>query len=110
MIQRFVVGICVLLPALALAQPVVNDFVVDDAKRERLVSDVIHELEQKFVFPERVAKKLPSLIGHWSSPPFSTLTSASEIVRAINADLTDAFHDGHLMLLPGRAEDLPAAM
>lgn len=108
--RSFVAAICVLLPALAFAQPFVNDFAVDDATRERLVADVIHELEQKFVFPERVAKKLPSLIGRWSSPPFSTLGSASEIVRAINADLTDAFHDGHLMLMPGRAEDMPAAM
>lgn len=114
--QGFVTAICVLLPALALAQPsggrafFANDFTVDDATRERLVGDVIHELEQKFVFPERVATKLPLLIGRWSSPPFSTLTSASDIVGAINADLTDAFHDGHLMLLPRRAEDMPAAM
>lgn len=65
-----------------LAQPFVIDFVVDDATRERLVSDVIHELEQKFVFPERVAKKLPSLIGHWSSPPFSALTPSHRYGRS----------------------------
>jgi len=31
-------------------------------------------------------------------------------VRAINTDLSEAFHDGHLSLLPGRADDMPAAM
>jgi hypothetical protein len=86
------------------------DFVVDDATRERLVTDVIRELEQKFVFPERVAQRLPTLVGRWSSDRFVRLHSASDLVDAINTDLAESFHDGHLMLLGRRAEELPAAM
>ena len=107
---RGLAAIVLVFPALAAAQPAQpfrGDFAVDDAARERFVTDVTRELEQKFLYPDVVKKKLPSLLGRWSSPPFSTLTSASELVAAMNADLTDAFHDGHLMLLPLRAEDMP---
>jgi hypothetical protein len=114
--QYLAAGICVLLPAIASAQPAAgrafsaNDFIVDDGVRERVVSDVVHQLEQKSVFPERVEQELPSLIGRWSSPPFLDLTSESEVVSAINADLTDAFHDSHVLLVPVRGEDVPGAM
>lgn len=110
--RRVLAAALVLAPALAAAQPsgrpvFVDDFTVDAATREQLVADVARELEQKFVFPDEVARKLPALIGRWSSPPFTNLTSARALVAALDADLTDAFHDGHLRFLPMRAEALP---
>jgi hypothetical protein len=74
--------------------PAPGDY-INAATRERLVTDVLRELEQKFVFPKRVTEKLPGLIGRWSTAGFARITSAGELISVMNADLSDAFHDGH---------------
>lgn len=89
-----------------LPQPAGGDY-IDAATRERLVSDVLRQLEQKFVFPKRVTEKLPVLVARWSTAGFAGITSAGELINVMNADLTDAFHDGHLLLLPQRADAMP---
>lgn len=100
----------VFLASRVLAAQGPDDFDVDAAAREQLVTDIVRALEQNFVSPARLRQQLPVLIGRWSSGELASLTRAGELVRAINADFDDTLHDGHLMLLPPFASNSPMTM
>jgi hypothetical protein len=83
-------------PARAQEHQAPPDFAVAAAAREALVRDLLHELDTKFVFPDRFAKARPELVRRWSSDAFKRNATAAALEKAVNDDLLELFHDRHL--------------
>lgn len=97
--------VLVSLPCVAAAPGEAPDFNVDDAARQLLIDDMLRALDKNYVFPERLAQLRSELVRRWSVPRFTKLTSAKATAKAMDADLSELFHDKHLgirLLRPDR--------
>ena len=83
------------------------EFDVAPAAHAALAADILRELDDKYVVPERAARGRSELARRWASDDFRDLRSSSAVCARVTQDLREVVGDRHLFLLPKRA--LPPA-
>src|SRR5437868_613593 len=81
----------------------VPDFPVSDQEREALVHQIDAQLRDKYLFPERLDTALHELHQRWQTDDFRGLDHAVALIKRMNKDFHDVFHDRHLFLRPATA-------
>jgi len=83
------------------------DFAVTPAAHDALAADILNQLEDKYVVPERAAAAHAELARRWATDEFRHLESSRQVCQRVTDDLRQVIGDGHLFLLPAKA--LPPA-
>ncbi|HEX6839530.1 MAG TPA: hypothetical protein VF334_23295, partial [Polyangia bacterium] len=83
------------------------DFKVTPAAHDVLAADILKELEDKYVVPERAAAAHVELARRWATDEFHRLDSGRVVCQRVTDDLRAVLGDRHLFLVPKKA--LPPA-
>ncbi|MBN1205633.1 MAG: S41 family peptidase [Myxococcaceae bacterium] len=96
-------------PAAAAAPLQEEDTLITEQERAQAVAAILSEIERKYVFPKLAARHLPELKRRWTPRALAKHARARALVEALNADLTELFHDGHLSVSLRDARQRPTA-
>lgn len=83
------------------------DFTVAPAQHDALAADILRELDEKYVVPERAAAGHAELARRWATDEFRRVGSSRQLCERVTRDLREVLGDRHLGLLPKKA--LPPA-
>lgn len=76
--------------------PPAPDFKLTPEQREAVVKETFAALRAEYAFPDRLETALAKLQTRWSSEAFRKIDSSNALVKRMNADFQDVFHDLHL--------------
>lgn len=74
------------------------DAPVDDAAKAEVIADLIQELADRYVFPEKAAEIASELESRLASGAYADHATAQEFAESLNSDLRAVGEDGHFRL------------
>lgn len=73
-----------------------SDMEVSAETKSQVIAEVLHQLRNKYVFPEVAAKMETSVRDHLAKGGYATITSAEKFAEKLQSDLRDVSRDQHL--------------